>query len=328
VSIVTSGTGYESAPLVTIDSDTSAEITVSLNTTTNISTATIIDAGYGFVNPPSITVRPYTILVLADSTQGGKWAKYEWTGSWTLAETQSYDTTLYWDRVDWSSNNYNQFVDYVYTVDSLYQLATIEDINLGEYVKVNDAGLGYFIILEKVSDQGTYGNGYDIVFAEKGTIKFNDSLWNSSVDNTEELKNILTALKENIFINELKIYWNLFWFQAVKYALTEQKLLDWAFKTSFINVTNYAGELGQPSFYKLQNSEFYEDYIREVKPYHTQIRSFTTNHKQLEVSNNYITDFDLPATYDEINNKFAIVQPTDPEANQYPWKEYFNNYKF
>lgn len=328
VSIINSGTGYESAPLVTISSDTDAEIIVELNTASNISSATIVDPGYGFTVAPTITVRPYTVLVLTDSTQGGKWAKYEWTGSWNLAETQGFDTTLYWDRIDWVSATYNQFVDYVYTVDSLYELATIEDINLGEYVKVNDAGLGYFIILEKVSDQGTYGNGYDIVFAEKGTIKFKDSLWNSTLDNSEELKNILTALKENIFVNELKIYWNLFWFQAVKYSLTEQKLLDWAFKTSFINVTNFAGELGQPSFYKLQNSEFYEDYIREVKPYHTQIRSFTTNHKQLEISKNYITDFDLPATYDEVNNKFALVQSTDPEADQYPWKEYFNNYKF
>jgi hypothetical protein len=85
----------------------------------------------------------------------------------------------------------------------------------------------------------------------------------------EELQYILSALKNDIFINELKINWNLFFFKAVKYALTEQKLLDWAFKTSFINVVNNAGLLDQRPVYKLSNTDYYEQYLEEVKPEET-----------------------------------------------------------
>ena len=111
------------------------------------------------------------------------------------------------------------------------------------------------------------------------TIQILDSIWNNSSGNYSfddatldetlydqlpdaELSIILHSLKDDIFINELKIYWNKFFFKAVKYALTEQKLLDWAFKTSFINVTNKISNLDQRPVYKLDNDSYIEDYIK------------------------------------------------------------------
>jgi hypothetical protein len=128
-----------------------------------------------------------------------------------------------------------------------------------------------------------------------------------------ELDYILKALRDDIFINDLKVNWNKLFFKVVKYAFTEQKSIDWAFKTSFIDVTNNAGELTQPPVYKLQDSAYYEDYINEVKPYHTHIRKFTTKFDNIEPSNTTVSDFDFPGYFNTLTQTFttSTVSATD-----------------
>jgi hypothetical protein len=352
VSIIKSGLGYRIPPNVTIlNNQNSAIITTEIDSAGRVVSANIVDAGSGFSEAPNLVVRPYTVIVLADNLYNGKWTKFEWTkttNSWERKQTQKYNTPLYWVYVDWKSSSYNEFNNFIYTVDQVYQLDTLEEIIPGQYVKVKNIGDGRYAILEKADegDRGNFGKGYNIVYSQNGTIQFLDLLWNIKQSNLNydqnntydqtlydqtpdlELGYILTALKEDIFINELKINWNLFFFKAVKYALTEQKLLDWAFKTSFINVINFAGQLDQRPVYNLQSSKNYEDYIKEVKPYHTQIRTFTANHGIFEPSNSYFTDFDLPSYYNETNNSFETVSLGDNLLNQTPWKDWANNYLY
>ena len=45
---------------------------------------------------------------------------------------------------------------------------------------------------------------------------------------------VLGILKNNIFIDNLQIYWNELFFASVRYVFTEQPNVDWAFKTSFV----------------------------------------------------------------------------------------------
>lgn len=351
ITIVNPGLGYKISPNVTIDGINGGKITTEINSVGQVVSAKILDPGKEYISPPVLNVRPYTIIVLTDNLYNGKWTKFEWNrhiSQWERIRTQKYNTQLYWDYVDWKSNNYNEFIDYSHTVNQVYQLDELEDVAEGQYVKVKNVGDGRYIILQKTPRgvSGTFGKGYDLVFSQNGTIQIRDSIWDvvdsklafdkdNNYDQTLydqtadlELYYILYALKNDIFINELKINWNLFFFNAVKYALTEQKFLDWAFKTSFIDVTNYAGYLDQRPVYKLQDSSYYEDYIKEVKPYHSQIRTFTANHAILEPSNTYVTDFDLPSYYDQDTNKFECVSDYDPILDTYPWKAWKDNYLY
>jgi len=265
-------------------------------------------------------------------------------GNWIRFKTQLYNTPLYWNYVDWIGQDYNKYNNVSITINSVFDLGEVS-VSAGEYVKVRDNGLGNYIILEKLSSSeiGNFSPEYNIVYQEKGTIQISDNIWNTSTSNLGfdkstydqtlysqspdiELQYILDALKKDIFVNDLKVYWNLLFFKAVRYALTEQKLLDWAFKTSFINVTNYAGELKQLPVYKLANASYYEEYIMEAKPYHTQIRSFTTNHTLKDTSNSYITDFDLPPVYDPTQGKIITVNSGSSYLTQYPWKSWADNY--
>jgi len=313
VTIINSGRGYIKPPTVTIESASGKDgkITTKLDKFGRVISATIDNSGMGYFNQPVLTVRPFSAIVIYDPSFTGKWAKYEYSNSsdsWERVHTQSYNTNLYWKYIDWSSKDYNPYKDYTLTVNYSSDTNTLL-LSKGDYVRVKDNGLGDYLILEYVASNGNFSTAYNVVYVQNGTIKISDNLWtrisnpnyydSSTYDQTSydqtpdvELNYILTALRDDLFINNLKSYWNLFFFKAIKYAYTEQKLLDWAFKTSFISITNDAGNLTQPVVYKLTSSTNFENYIREVKPFHTQLRNFTEQYSILDPSNSSITDFE------------------------------------
>jgi hypothetical protein len=326
VSITEPGRGYSRPPTVTIDSSkgSGANIITEIDNFGKVISVTIDSAGSGYTQIPLLTVRAQTVIVISDISFTGKWAMYEYdenSDNWIRRRTQSYNTPLYWKYINWSSSDYDQYLDYILTLDYVYEIEGLL-LSVGDYVKINDNGLGNYIILKFVSSDGNFSNEFDIVYAQNGTIEISDTIWNrvvnpnnydslnSTYDQTlydqtpnTELRYILSALKDNLFINELKVYWNLLFFKAVKYAHSEQKLLDWAFKTSFINIKNDTGNLGRPSVYKLISSDNFENYIKEVKPFHTQLRNFTERYSITEPSNTAIGDFEL------------LTSPTDISSN-------------
>ena len=396
VSIDNSGYGYRIAPTVEIENNLhNAKITTEINELGQVTAASIAYPGKAFGTAPLLTVRPYTVLVLADSTYNGKWTKYVWNnadvitwtldkkylygqkvkynnnfysskyyidsntqfdpsdwnlltltevqGTWVRSKTQLYNTPLYWQYVDWISSSYDKFKEVLYVVNEATDLDSIFP-DAGDYVKVKDNGLGNYLILQKITTGlGTFDANYDVVYSENGTIQLSNNLWDLTNNNLGydanafdqtlfaqapdlELQYILDALKKDIFIGELKKYWNLSFFKCVRYALSEQMFLDWAFKTSFISVTNFAGTLTQIPVYKLADTKFYEDYVAEAKPYHTQIRSFTTKYNLVDNSRTYTTDFDLPPVFDEDQNAIISVTSGSSYLSQWPWKSWAQNY--
>ena len=301
---------------------TGLKVSSVVNVQGQIISVNIINQGLGYSSNFTVSPRVHTVIILNDSTYNGKWSEFTYNGTWLRYRTQQYNTTLYWDYVDWVSSNFKYYKDYAYTVGDVYDLVTL-DLNIGDYVKVLNGGNGNYIIVEAIdpaTTQGTFSDNFDLLYSQNGTIKLSDSLWNSlygfndndTYDQTLydqtpdiEIEYILTALRDNIFINELRVNWNLLFFTAVRYALSEQKLLDWAFKTSFINVTNRAVNLGQPPVYKLQDDAYFQKYVEEVKPYHTQIRTFVTSYPLVDNSNSQFTDFDFPSHYNANNSKFV-----------------------
>jgi hypothetical protein len=351
VTIVNSGFGYTVAPKVNILSSGSSigEIVTELDSEGKVILATITNAGAGYQDGLlKVEVRPHTIIVQTNADYNGRWTKHSFNYSlrvWIRTQSQEYNTPLFWKTVDWVSSTYDAYKIVGYTISNLFELVSLTSITNGEYVKVKNIGDGKYAILQKVEDSGNYIPSYDIVYREQGTIQLLDTLWDynlgkyaydsATIEETlydqipdRELYYILTALKNDIFINSLKVNWNLFFFAAVKYALTEQKLLDWAFKTSFINVFNNIGALDQRPVFRLNNEEYFENYINEIKPYHTKIRSYTSIYDKTEQSDLYTTDFDLPSYYNTVSNSLEVISLGDPLLNSYPWKSWADNYKF
>lgn len=356
VQIVNPGNGYKSAPVVTLTNDFTpteeAVIQTVIDDGGHVVGVEILNPGSGYADTPALTVRPYSIIVLADSLYNGKWTKFSWNSEkseWQRVKTQKYNTPLYWNYVDWTSSDFDPFKEITFTIQEYYEIYDKQRaIPRGSYVKVLNPGDNLYIILEKIDPNivGTFDTGYNLVYKQSGTIQLNNGIWdtrnnnlgydkNNTYDQTLydqtadlELKYILDALRNDLFVDDLKLYWNLLFFKAVKYALTEQPLLDWAFKTSFINVTNYAGELDQRPVYKLLNTEYYKDYLNEVKPFRTQVRTFTVNNEVLEPTNTFTTDFDLPAKYNLNAGEIRRVGENSGLLQQYPWKAWSDNFTF
>lgn len=350
VTIENAGFGYIAPPSVTIISDvsSSAEIKTTIDSFGRVVSVSIVNSGNNYIIAPELFVRPFTVIVENDSTSRNRWAKYEYnksTGGWIKIATQKFNTTLYWDYIDWKSDSYNQYVDYEYTLNNVYEINKLQNVTTGQYIKIINGGDNRFIILEKtdINEIGDFSNDYNLVYSQNGTIKIKDDVWDFENNNLSydtnlfdetlydqtpdiETEYILKAIKDDIFINDLKINWNLFFFKAVKYAISEQKFLDWVFKTSFINVINDSGNLDQRPTYKLQNSSYYEDYIKEAKPFHSVIRNFTAKFDSIDFSNTYVTDFDLPSKYNVKTDNFDPITISDELTNSYPWKSWKDNY--
>jgi len=347
--IINPGYGYISAPMITVVADTSgAELLTEIDEYGQVISVTVSNPGSGFVSAPQLVVRPHTVIVATNADYNGRWTKhvFDYSSSWIRIKNQTYNTPLYWTRIDWVASTYNKFKDYQYVIDTTYDLTSVA-ATVGDYVKIKNVGDGKYAILEKVSTIGNFSKSYDIVYRESGTIKIVDALWNYKNSNYDydiatldetlydqipdlEVYYILKALKDDIFIDTLEVNWNLFFFTAVKYALTEQKLLDWAFKTSFINVTNQVGELDQRPVYKLDNEKYFEEYVKEVKPYHSNIRTYTSKYTYLDDQFNLNnTDFDLPSYYSTLTNNYEVVTLTDTDKiSQQPWKSWADNYTY
>ena len=278
-----------------------------------------------------------TVTVLADSYYNNGWAVYgvnTSTYTWQRIQTQSFNTPAYWSYTDWASNDYNPYKDITAQIADPYVLSELKFVP-GQYVRVNNLGNGNYAVLEQVNTStqtGNFGNNFNVVYLQNGTIQFLDTLWNQGYGFDEtytynqtlydqtpdtEIRTILNSLKKDIFVGDLAVHWNNIFFIAVKYAMTEHPFQDWVFKTSFINVTNLAGKLSQPAIYKLQDSVFYENYIKEVKPYHTQIREFRTQYSYTDTSRTIVSDFDFPSSWSFTKGNFvaATVSATDVMSN-------------
>lgn len=356
VSIINQGFGYSLPPSVEIVSDTGsgAVIITEIDSFGRIVNATVSDPGSSYTESEIVCyARPHSVIVKVNEDYGNRWTKHylDYTANeWIRIKTQSFNTPLYWNYVDWVSSSYNGYKDYSAVIDDSSQLSSVINVLPGDYVKINNIGDGRFVVLEKIDSNsiGDFSTSYNIVYSQNGTIQISDEIWNYLYSNYSydsatyeetlydqipdlELFYILTALKDDIFIKDLKINWNLFFFKAVKYALTEQKLLDWAFKTSFINIVNTVGELDQRSVYSLDNEKYFEDYVKEVKPYRTKIRSYTSNYTTSDIFGEFgesTTDFDLPSYFSSLTNSYEIVTLDSDLVQEYPWKWWADNYKY
>jgi hypothetical protein len=71
---------------------------------------------------------------------------------------------------------------------------------------------------------------------------------------------------------------NELFFSMVNYVLSEQKTPDWVFKTSYIFIKEDNVPLEQSQLFLPDQIGNIIDYIKDVKPYHTQIRDYSSSH--------------------------------------------------
>jgi len=296
----------------------------------------------------------YRYLVTTDSENNNLWSIYEVNSSYglNLYRVQGYDTKRYWNYIDWYSTGYSALTMPKYVKNTYSELATVVASD-GEIGKVKINSNGKWELYE-------YNNGIWIrVGLEDGTIQISTSLY-SYIDGrygfdvevfdvqyfdqwpTEETRQILTAINEELFINDFVNERNNLLISTFKYILAEQGNVEWLIKTSLVDVDHKIRELDQYSVYLKDNQQSVLDYINESKPYHVKIKEYLLRYEGIDTVAGNLFDFDVPSAYDAsyyqfvspiLDDDIAILEtdvsnrePTESIWNAQPYQTWIDNY--
>jgi hypothetical protein len=286
----------------------------------------------------------YRVLVSSDFNFGGFWAIYAKTASnvWAPVQMQSYDTRQFWKYATWYSPQYNPASMPDFVVETAVDISFLTDVVAGDIIKINDNGSGdsEIVLFNALND-------YTTLALDNATIQFDSSLYDF-IDNqlgwdnqrfdvqsfdkfpVQETRNILNCVFNNIFIDDLAINANSLFFRMINYILSEQKWVDWIFKTSFVSVLHQIRELSQVPSYQIDNQTYFQDYLNEVLPYHTVIRDYVLDYTWQDTYQGDISDFDLPPYFDASLGYYRSPNGTQPNdqflLDTQPQYEMWNNY--
>ena len=283
----------------------------------------------------NITQAGWRVLVETDNNIDGRWTiqTLQEDKTWKANRIQSYDTKKFWKYIDWYAPGYSKdtFINHRYEeFNSVYSNA----IDNNAIIKINNGG-NWDLYCKK-------STGYTLVGQKNGTIELKPELHDYSTYrfgfdmegfdyellDTEpqiETRNIIDAVRNDIFINNLEVEMNKLIFAMMRFVLKEQPFVDWLFKTSFITLNHNLRALDQFAVYQRDNQEFVNNYINEVKPYHTKVREYVLGYSKQETYDGDATDFDKPAYYDEVTQTFR--SPNYEQGHDKATIETNNNYK-
>ena len=360
LTITNGGKGYTTVPTYTfsnVGNGSGAEVTLEINTAGTVTSATVKNSGSGYATTTGLEIRKYSVLVSVDETVSNKWAIYAYnnlTKIWERTSSSSYDTTNWWDYADWYDTGYSEFTEVDFLVDYSYELEGLSD-TIGDIVKISTIGSGGWLLLEKISNDGAdYTTKYKTVGRENGTIQLKTALYNPANSNvgydglsydtsfyddqpTLELRNILTGLRDHIFINTLAVEYNNLFFASMRYAFAEQPSVDWAFKTSFLKAKHNAGDLQQKITFQNDSLPSYEKFVEEAKPYKTKVREYISSYTKTDPTSTGVTDFDMPPAFSVDDGKIVpaslkvkdnLIYGQDANITSYPNKYWADNVGF
>jgi hypothetical protein len=274
--------------------------------------------------------------------------------SFAFVSDEFYNTKDYWEYINWWAPGYNNSTRAFVQVPLYADLAEL-NVSPGTLVKVENNGTGSFEIYRYSGN-----NVWSRIGLENGTIEFSSALWdydkfglgygNDFYDTipyddypSEATRNIIRLLNEQIYTQELLIHRNKSLILLLEYIQTEttesQNHLPWLNKTSLLDVFHTVRELRPFEVFKSDNVEFLEGYLNEVKPYHVVIKEFLVKYDGIEEYAGNITDFDVPAVYNNTFEQFISPQLVFSEPDnifQYdesspiwstaPYTQWYQNY--
>ena len=202
-----------------------------------------------------------------------------------------YDMSCYWSWIDWVAPGFTPGTDVDYIVDSRARLDeySADDLVPGELALAQESDFTDNVTREEIWHWN--GMHWSLVWQERATIEFNENLWHAEFANlgwdTTAIDTVvwdndpgpvivcmLDIIRDEFFVGQYRSYYADLWFALLNYFHSEQKGLDWAFKSTYIRVA--VDVLLNPDDCKFVKSHEEEliNYINTVKPFHTKMRDF------------------------------------------------------
>lgn len=265
----------------------------------------IDDSGYiRLMRSPSTSSTSVTINILDQGEGIHSIIKQE---DYISTLSTSLDMTKYWSYTDWYSNGYSEKT--FFTEEQSIDVANTKNYQNGDVIKVTDSDGVWTLYVKTFSRNQVL---WQAVARNNSTVKLNSSLYtgynqyDSNGNPTEYEKNVRLALM--LFKNAFNTLQSRLVFDMVKYVHTEQNVVDWVFKTSYIYVIGLEQALQRDYLEKDDLINQIVAYFEEVKPYRTKIRSQIEQKTSDEDEvNGVVNDLD-PNGYMYINGAWVKVQ--------------------
>ncbi len=199
----------------------------------------------------------------------------------------SYDVSAYWNYIDFVDSAFDATKPITATLTSLTELYNNTTAVVGDYVKVLVGTEQIVNIWEKSNE------GWVLVFQQNGTIQINkelfdlakaQDLWDASPWDSirwdhypfVELFEIITALREDVFVGTYQVHYNVVFFALVREVMRQNPTCHWIRKSSYVDVERVsANSLSAAPYFRKENlrndDNVLVDFVNEVKPYHTKI---------------------------------------------------------
>jgi hypothetical protein len=147
---------------------------------------------------------------------------------------------------------------------------------------------------------------------ENSAIKLLDTMYTTinRYDLSVELRQLLNAFRTQVMINEFLVDQNELYFSMVNYVLSEQKNPDWVFKTSYIFIREENIPLVQSQLFIPDQIGNIINYIKDVKPYHVQIRDYASAYTITDIAAG--SAIDLLKWNIKVNFGPSEIYPVDP----------------
>lgn len=184
----------------------------------------------------------------------------------------SLDMTQYWSLSDWYSTGYDEFSEY--TQETSIQEANTKNYQEGDLIRITDSDGVWTLYVKTLSRDVVV---WEAVGRQNSTVKLNKTWYdgytqyNQDGSQTNQEINVRKALA--LLQNAFNGYQSDVVFDMVKYVHTEQQIVDWVFKTSYIYIVGLDQSLEQNYSNNDDLIEQIVQYFEEVKPYRTKIRS-------------------------------------------------------
>ena len=235
----------------------------------------------------------------------------------TLPTVRKYIETVDWYEIKEFDSTTKQAIYFddtfkpIYKVNSPAELFTLNKIDDGTVVQVqgNSNERSKLYIYDGIS------NTFGLIAIKDETIQIKSTMYTDedNADLQTELRLLLELLKDNKLNN--KTIWNQTYFKLLKYAITEQPQLDWAFKTSYVFVEKEEQDLKQFKGFKPDNFDKVIEYMNEVKPFTAKIREYKDGKSApIEfIQDQMISDFDKPPYVDFTSGTVRILDENNAD---------------
>jgi hypothetical protein len=203
---------------------------------------------------------------------------------------------VYWTYTTWYEVGFDNVIPTViFTTVTLAQNAlTAGLLATGTIVQVVDGTIdGRFIIYNvEQADPNVPVQSFQLVGIEASAISLLTTIYTTHnvYGLSTELRQLLNAFRTEVFINSNIVDQNELYFSLLNYVTSEQKNPDWLFKTSYIYIKENNLQLTQDPLYIPNQIDNIMNYIVDAKPYHTQIRDYTSTYLTTDIANGTATD--------------------------------------